>query len=74
MAVKQEAMSGPPTRVLADDVAPRVDTDSHGGRGARDVNRREAAMAVEQEAMSSARSSVLANDVTLGVDTEGYGG
>ena len=63
-------MRGPPSRVLANDVTPRVDTDGLGGGGAREINRREVAL-VKQEAMSGAAGRVLANDVALRVDTEG---
>ena len=72
--VEQEPMSDAPSRVLANDVTPRVDTQGLGGGGAREVNRGEAALLVKQEPMSDAPSSVLANDVTLRVDTEGHGG
>ena len=71
LLVKQETMSGTPSRVLARDVTPRVDTQRLGGGGARDVNRCEVAMLVKQETMSGAPSRVLANDVTLRVDPEG---
>ena len=58
-------MSNAPSRVLANDVTPRVDIDGLGGGGAREVDRREVAMLVKQEAMSGAASRVLTNDVTL---------